>query len=277
MASSHDDTKIDLEKGITVHESGSSGKRSGEVHELTREQYERLFLEPGGRAPTVGKLSHQFGNPTPLAIIAFCLCLLPTACVLLQWGTADTSSLIALIGPFYYLGGLCMIISGIMEWILGNTFPMVVFMTFGGFWLSFATLNDPEHGIAAAFSATGGANSPALNAGVLFYLCGWGVVLLIYFIASLRTNVVFAFMFFNVIFLLVCLATAYGRFAIGDAALGITFMKAAGGFALVTTAGGFYLAFTMMFGCVELPFELPVGDLSTWIPSKPKPGAPKRD
>ncbi|KAG7096556.1 hypothetical protein E1B28_003978 [Marasmius oreades] len=283
MASSHEDTKIDLEKGITVQHhdeatnSSSSSRRSGDIRELTRQEYERLFLVPGGNAPTVGHLSHQFGNPTPLGIIAFCLCLLPTSCILMNWGTADATSLIALIGPFYYLGGVCMIITGIMEWILGNTFPMVVFMTFAGFWLSFATLNDPHHGVMAAYASSGGANSPALNGAILFYLCGWGVVMIMYFIASLRTNAVFAFMFFNVILMLVCLATAYGRMALGDGTLGVTFMKAAGGFAFVTTAGGFYLAFTMIFGCVALPFDLPVGDLSDLIPSKPRPGPSKKD
>lgn len=34
-------------------------------------------------------------------------------------------------GMLYFFGGLLQIIGFIMEWIIGNTFPFVVFGTFG--------------------------------------------------------------------------------------------------------------------------------------------------
>ena len=40
------------------------------------------------------------------------------------------------------MGGLLMLLGGILEWVLGNSFAAVVFCAFGGFWFSFgATLN----------------------------------------------------------------------------------------------------------------------------------------
>lgn len=40
-------------------------------------------------------------------------------------------SLTALSGILYFFGGVLQIIGSIMEWIIGNTFPFVVFGTFG--------------------------------------------------------------------------------------------------------------------------------------------------
>lgn len=48
---------------------------------------------------------------------------------------ATAGSATTIIGAFYFLGGLCMVLAGLLEWVLGNTFPFVVFTTFGGeFW-----------------------------------------------------------------------------------------------------------------------------------------------
>lgn len=109
--------------------------------QLTSEQYERLFFQPGG--PRKMDLASTFGNPTPLAIISHLLCLTPTACILMGWNHTTSLSLVTLVGPFYFIGGLGLFISGILEWvspltfeskfhllirylspqILGNTFP----------------------------------------------------------------------------------------------------------------------------------------------------------
>ena len=34
-------------------------------------------------------------------------------------------------GSYYYMGGLLMIIGGLLEWVLGNTFPFLVFCAYG--------------------------------------------------------------------------------------------------------------------------------------------------
>lgn len=35
------------------------------------------------------------------------------------------------VGSYYFFGGLLMILGGVGEWIVGNTFPFVVFTSFG--------------------------------------------------------------------------------------------------------------------------------------------------
>lgn len=48
-----------------------------------------------------------------------------------------------------------MILSGILEFFLGNTFPSVVFLTFGAFWLTFAGTLNPGFAAFASFAADG--------------------------------------------------------------------------------------------------------------------------
>lgn len=72
----------------------------------------------------------------------------------------------------YWMGGLGLVIAGLLEFVLGkyvffssvcpsshtdtfllpSTFPSVVFVTFGSFWLSFGFLLQPTQGIATALA-----------------------------------------------------------------------------------------------------------------------------
>lgn len=54
-------------------------------------------------------------------------------------------ALVALTGTAYYLAGVGLTLAAIGEFILGNTYAMVVFMTFAGFWVSLAVILDPLH------------------------------------------------------------------------------------------------------------------------------------
>lgn len=61
-------------------------------------------------------------------------------------------------------------IGGLMEWILGNTFPAIVFFTFGTFWLSFGGILSPSFSAFASYappeakSPTEGLMTPGFNA-----------------------------------------------------------------------------------------------------------------
>lgn len=48
-----------------------------------------------------------------------------------------------------------MTLGAILEWILGNTFPAVVFGTFGTFWLSFASTLNPSFSAFASYAPAG--------------------------------------------------------------------------------------------------------------------------
>lgn len=118
-----------------------------------------------------GDLRKTFGNPTPLwvpcstrpssildwlrrsALVGFLLSLTPLSCVLMGWRGAGGSGAASL-ASYFFFGGMLMTLGGIGEvwamlpwiciryankhqWILGNTFPFVVFTSFGAFWLTY--------------------------------------------------------------------------------------------------------------------------------------------
>ena len=67
----------------------------------------------------------------------------------------------------------------------------------GGFWISYAFVVTPTMGLAASFApanitdgitaATAGAATREYNSGLGLYFAVWGILCVIYFIASLRT------------------------------------------------------------------------------------------
>lgn len=233
--------------------------------QLTNEQYERLFLQTGGQGGK-GDLAKRFANPTPLGVASFLLCLTPFSCDLMGWGGATSNAGAVTIGAFYFIGGLGLYLAGLLEWVLGNTFPATVFCTFGGFWLAFAFLLQPTQGIAAALGAT----SVDYNAGLALYLVWWAVLVLIYFIASLRTNAVFVALFFFLEITFDLLIGAYFNISKGNVANINMILKAAGAFAFLTSACGWYLLLVLILGSTGFPLALPVGDMSTFLNRRPK-------
>lgn len=121
---------------------------------------------------------------------------------------------------FLFLGGVLMLLSGILEWVLGNSFPCTVFCTFGCFWLSLGGTLNPSFS-AYAFYAPPDATSPAaglttrgFNASfgtwttsqsrmgwlltlllLGFWLLAVGILAFLFLICALRTNVVFVIIF----------------------------------------------------------------------------------
>ena len=172
-----------------------------------------------------------------------------------------------------------MIVGGFLEFILGNTFPFVVFISFGAFWLTFAATLTPYYEAYGSYAPTG-STSPAaglqtvgFTASFGFFLVFMGVLCLIYLVCSLRTNVVFVVIFFTLVCAFGLLAGAYWQEANAFAnnndpstlALAGRLQKAAGAFTFVTSMAGWWIFFAIMLAALDFPFQIPVGDLSTMI------------
>ncbi|ORY77014.1 transcriptional activator of ethanol catabolism AlcS [Protomyces lactucae-debilis] len=236
---------------------------------LTPEMFERLYLSPkNGSSNGYRKI---WGNPTPLGLVGFLLALMPLSCTQMGWRGAGAATV--LVGPFISLGGMAMIISGLLEFFLGATFPFVVFITFGGFYLSFATILLPDNGIAASYAnaatATdvfnkGNQTVPYLT-GLAFYLVWWAVVDFTYLVVSLRTNMCFFGIFLGVFLDLCALSSSYLYLAEGNVEMYERLEKMAGGCGFVTCIIGFYLLWSLMLDTLDFPFSLPIGDLSGLI------------
>ena len=120
------------------------------------------------------------------ALVGFLLSLSPLSCILMGWQGAGGSGA-SDVGVYFFGGGLLMILGALGEvsyihlahaglarilineqWIIGNTFPFVVFGSFGAFWLSFAGTLTPSFNAYGAFSTSSnpaeGLSVPTFNA-----------------------------------------------------------------------------------------------------------------
>lgn len=174
---------------------------------VSPEMFERLYLNPKGQVK--GDLRKTFANPTPLALLGFSVALLPLSTAFSKscppktprpqdpktCRTYDTAVrfspltrptvgwrgaggfAIATTTASIWFGGLCLVLAGIGEFLLGNTFPFVVFMGYGAHFLTFATTfipwfnavgffgpgaeSDPMSGMTAEFAASFGEFPPS--------------------------------------------------------------------------------------------------------------------
>ncbi|KAM0800052.1 GPR1/FUN34/yaaH family-domain-containing protein [Usnea florida] len=246
---------------------------------MSPELFEKLYLSPENRVK--GDLRKTFGNPTPIALIGFLLSLTPLSCDLMGWrgaggnGASDTAA-------YFFFGGVLMILGAIGEWIVGNTFPFVVFGTFGAFWLTFGGTLVPSFNAYGAYVTSPtqmagqdgnpgnplGLQQPAFNASFAFFLVFMGLVCLIFLICSVRTNITFFLIFFTLVCAFGCLSGAYWNLALAyenptnTMAAARAGKLAGGAFTFVTSLAGWWIFFAIMLASLDFPFSLPVGDLS---------------
>ncbi|KAL0261975.1 hypothetical protein SLS55_003410 [Diplodia seriata] len=234
---------------------------------ISPELFEKMYLSPQNQVK--GDLRKIVGNPTPLALVGFLLSLSPLSCILMGWrgsgGSGASGS-----ATYMFFGGILMIMGSIGEWILGNTFPFVVFGSFGAFWLSFGGTLQPFYNAYGAYStdpdnAAAGLTTVGFNSSFAFFLLAMSLLSFLFFILALRTNVVFVLIFITLTFGFALLAGAYWQTSNGNVGLAGDLIIAGGAFLFVTCAGGWWIFFAIMLAALDFPFQLPVGDLSTMI------------
>ncbi|KAH6891482.1 GPR1/FUN34/yaaH family-domain-containing protein [Thelonectria olida] len=231
------------------------------------ELFEQLYLSPQNQVK--GQLRQTFGNPTPLALGGFLLCTTPASMALLGWQGAGGFGAGANVGSYFFLGGLLLLLGGIGEWILGNTFPSTVFCLFGGFWFTFGATIVPGYGAYGLYSTTDavadGLNEEQFYATFSFFLIAMGILCAVFTVASIRTNAVL----FTILLLLVpcfaCLSASFFAVSKGEASKALTYQHAGAALLLVVSFLGWYIFLALVLLSVEFPFTLPLGDLSTVI------------
>jgi succinate-acetate transporter protein len=262
--------KIDHEmrehNGVNV---GNGSELSRQVTvALSPEQYERLFFQPS--APRRGDLAKRFANPTLLGLIGFLIPYTSTILILCGFqGAVAPQSLIGLSGDYYFFGCIAMNLAGIAEFILGNTFPMAVFLIYGSHWGSLAYTQDPIHNTTAPFAELGGANGAAYNSSQGFHNVTMAIASFVFFMGTFRVNVFFTLTFFGLIMLFSFIAAA--DFRVGHATTEADvehinkLLHFAGGFGFIGLVCGWYLAILTACEAVGIPCPLPVLDLSSKV------------
>ncbi|KAL1800853.1 hypothetical protein ACET3X_001195 [Alternaria dauci] len=256
----HLDASVD--SGTALHHIRTAGSIS-----ISPELFEKLYLSPQNKVK--GELRKTFGNPTPLALIGFLLSLHPLSMTLMGWRGAGESGA-ASIGWYYFAGGLLMTLGGLGEWILGNTFPFVVFCSFGAFWLGYGALLQPFYHTYGAYAEENAAESTGLTAvgfqvGLAYFLIMMGILCFVFLICSIRTNLIFFLIFFTLTPAFALLAGSHLQAANGQAALSTKLAEASGAFCFVTCLCGWYIFSAIMLASVDFPFDLPLVDLSTVV------------
>ncbi|KAF7198346.1 Protein alcS [Pseudocercospora fuligena] len=254
-----------MDPGTALRKIQTSGSIS-----ISPELFEKIYLSPQNKVS--GDLRKTFGNPTPLALCGFLLSLTPLSCDLMGWRGAGGNGA-ASTGVYFFFGGLLMILGSLGEFILGNTFPFVVFGSFGAFWLAFAATLQPFYNAYGAYSTD--ASNPAegletvgFNASFAFFLLFMGVLCFLYMILALRTNLIFFLIFMTLVPAFGLLAAAYWNLAKGTpaaAASAKTYTIAAGALTFVTDMLGWWIFFAILLASLDFPFQLPVVDLSRFV------------
>lgn len=153
-----------------------------------------------------------------------------------------------------------MIIGSFLEFILGNTFPFVVFGTFGAFWLTFGATLTPYYNASIAYlpnNPAASASDPVFARSFAFFQVYMAVLCFVYCIISVRTNIIFFLIFLLLIPAFGCLAGFFFTDVTNSKLL-----KGAGALTFIVCLLGWYLFFVQLLAAVDFPLNLPVGDLS---------------
>ncbi|KAG5914014.1 hypothetical protein E4U42_000729 [Claviceps africana] len=246
-------------------DAGLHGVRSAARVPVSPELLEKLHLASRTDA---GHVRKTFANPTPIPMAGFVLSLTPLSMHLMGWRGVGGSGA-AGIPVYYFQGGLLMVVGALLEWILGNTFPAVVFSVFGSFWLAYAGILNANANAAAPLAQS--TSTDDFNTTVACWFLFMGVLCFLFLICSLRTNVVFFAIFLSLVLAFALLTGAFllkAEAGPANAARVDRLLVGAGATSFVTALGGWYILLALLLAAVDFPLRIPVGDLSTVVKGK---------
>ena len=160
---------------------------------------------------------------------------------------ASSNGAIAGLAMFY--GGLGQLLAGMWELRVGNTFAATILASYGGFWLSFAALNDVSMGFLVNYK-----RQSDLTSALGIYLFAWATFSLLMTIAAHRTTLGLVFMLFLVTltFLLLSIAEFHQD---------VYCQRASGIIGIICSACAWYAAMAALLTKKTSFFTLPVGEL----------------
>jgi uncharacterized protein len=200
--------------------------------------------DPAGEVGARAGTGWTPADPGPLGLGAFAL----TTFVLSMFnaGLVSHAGEPVVLGVALAYGGIAQLLAGMWEFRTGNTFGAVAFSSFGAFWLSFWAL--------VTFFAD---KIPAEHVGAALglFLIAWGIFTAYMLIASLRTTVAVAVVFF-------LLTVTFFLLGIGNANESTGVIEAGGWFGLATAAAAWYASFAAVTNSTFGRTVLPVRPLS---------------
>jgi uncharacterized protein len=191
----------------------------------------------GGRTAGIPAIA----NPAPLGLAAFALTTFVLSMV--NSGLVSDTAEPVVFGLALAYGGIGQLLAGMWEFKTGNTFGATAFSSYGAFWLSFWAF--------VQFFAKDVSEKDAGHA-VGLYLIAWGIFTAYMFVASLRTTVAVAVVFF-------LLALTFLILGIGNAGAHTGIIKLGGWVGLATALAAWYASFAQVtnstFGREVMPLR----------------------
>ncbi|KAF3762151.1 hypothetical protein M406DRAFT_264795, partial [Cryphonectria parasitica EP155] len=132
----------------------------------------------------------KFANPAPLGLSAFALTTFVLSLCNLQTRGVSTPNIAVPIAFGY--GGLVQLLAGMWEMAVGNTFGATALSSYGGFWISYALILTPSLGVVDAYT-----DATQVSSVLGFFLTGWFIFTFILLLCTLRSTVMFFFLFFT--------------------------------------------------------------------------------
>lgn len=122
-------------------------------------------------------------NPAPLGLCAFAATTFILSLCNAKALGVSVPHVVAGMGFWY--GGIAQVIAGVFEMIYGSTFGAVAFISYGGFWLSYATILTKGFGIETAYEG----KKDQLGYALGFYLLSWTVFSLMLSVLSVKSSI----------------------------------------------------------------------------------------
>lgn len=154
-------------------------------------------MNPGWAVPSI----HKFGNPAPLGLSAFAYCTFVAS--LINCGASGVHNEQVNTGAAMFYGGFIQFIAGLWEISLENAFGGLAFCSFGGYWMSSASMHIPWFNAGVSYSTT-----EELNNAMGFFYLGWLVFTVILLACTIKSTVLF-FLLFVLVFLRLLLLTIF--------------------------------------------------------------------
>jgi len=189
------------------------------------------------------------------------LCLTPLACQLMGLAGADSSGH-ANNGAHIFCGGLLLLIGGLLEFLIGNTFSFVVFCTYGGFFLALGATSMPVFNATTPYLSDDGSIHPDFYRAFGFFHLFTGIVSLLFFFCSIWINIVLVILFAAYTVAFTLLAVADWVRSSGNAAAMRPLEITAGVACSIVSLCGWYALIGCLLNEVKVPMALPMGDLS---------------
>jgi succinate-acetate transporter protein len=145
-----------------------------------------------------------------------------------------------------------------MEFRVGNTFGTTVHLSYGAFWLAFATFLIPGFGIREAY----GTDARAFSVHLGIFLIAWCLLTLIFLLAALRTNIAIlaVFGFLAMAFFLLAIAS-FIQVTHPTAAVRVN--RAGGAMAIIDAFCAFYAGASGLMLPSTTMIRLPLGELGS--------------